>query len=241
METAASIEQINCFSTTTNSVSATSTVPQNGWTTSNTTWNTLGALNGGSSGNTAIYERHVKLLAKVLQTMANMTECKEPFMQPLSEFLNQNKSRIVKFIDEIASPQDDIEFNSSNSSSSSSRTSSSSASSSLSTSPAPLHLANPNDSPTSKNPSDAYDFGNRQLEAERQLLCGDDETRLNIKYAECKYLAILHRLLSAHVPQMRAHLKACVKNNDENDEIEFADSLRTLVDILEDINRHVKC
>jgi hypothetical protein len=55
------------------------------------------------------YERQIKLLAKVLQTLANMTECKEPFMNPLSEFLNSNKFNIIKFIEDISSLN---EFNS---------------------------------------------------------------------------------------------------------------------------------
>jgi len=50
----------------------------------------------------AVYERHIKLLAKVLQTLANMTECKEPFMLPLSEFLNTYKPNVIKFIEEIS-------------------------------------------------------------------------------------------------------------------------------------------
>jgi len=50
----------------------------------------------------SIYERHIKLLAKVLQTLANMTECKEPFMMPLSDFLNVNKQNVIKFIDDIS-------------------------------------------------------------------------------------------------------------------------------------------
>lgn len=53
--------------------------------------------------NTSVYERHIKLLAKVLQTLANMTECKEPFMLPLSEFLTSNKPNIIKFIEDISS------------------------------------------------------------------------------------------------------------------------------------------
>lgn len=48
------------------------------------------------------FERHIKLLAKVLQTLANMTECKEPFMMPLSEFLTKNKQTVTKFIDDIS-------------------------------------------------------------------------------------------------------------------------------------------
>ena len=50
----------------------------------------------------SIYERHIKLLAKVLQTLANMTECKEPFMLPLSDFLNVNKQNVIKFIEDIS-------------------------------------------------------------------------------------------------------------------------------------------
>ena len=52
--------------------------------------------------NAPTFERHIKLLAKVLQTLANMTECKEPFMMPLSEFLNLNKPTVIKFIDDIS-------------------------------------------------------------------------------------------------------------------------------------------
>ncbi|RNA06735.1 ras GTPase-activating 1 [Brachionus plicatilis] len=48
-------------------------------------------------------DRHIKLLAKVLQTLANMTECKEPFMMPLSDFLSANKPNIIKFIEDISS------------------------------------------------------------------------------------------------------------------------------------------
>ena len=52
---------------------------------------------------TTTHERHIKLLAKSLQTLANMTECKEPFMMPLSEFLNLNKPNVIKFIEDISS------------------------------------------------------------------------------------------------------------------------------------------
>jgi len=38
----------------------------------------------------------------VLQTLANMTECKEPFMLPLSDFLNVNKQNVIKFIEDIS-------------------------------------------------------------------------------------------------------------------------------------------
>ena len=54
------------------------------------------------------HERHIKLLAKSLQTLANMTECKEPFMMPLSEFLNLNKPSVIKFIEEISSVNNDF-------------------------------------------------------------------------------------------------------------------------------------
>jgi hypothetical protein len=52
---------------------------------------------------TTTHERHIKILAKSLQTLANMTECKEPYMMPLSEFLNLNKPNVIKFIEEISS------------------------------------------------------------------------------------------------------------------------------------------
>ncbi len=38
----------------------------------------------------------------MLQTVANMTECKESFMLPLSEFLSVNKPNVIKFIDNIS-------------------------------------------------------------------------------------------------------------------------------------------
>lgn len=62
-----------------------------------------------SMQSSALHERQIKLLAKVLQTLANMTECKEPFMNPLSEFLNSNKLNIIKFIEDISNLS---EFNS---------------------------------------------------------------------------------------------------------------------------------
>ncbi len=58
--------------------------------------------NASNSFQMSIYEKNTKLLAKVLQTIANMTECKEPFMLPLSEFLNSHRANVVKFIDEIS-------------------------------------------------------------------------------------------------------------------------------------------
>ena len=52
-------------------------------------------------------ERYIKLIAKVLQTSANLTECKkEPFMQPLSEYLFEVRNSIVKFIDFISNYDD---------------------------------------------------------------------------------------------------------------------------------------
>ena len=48
------------------------------------------------------HERHMKLLAKSLQTLANMTECKEPYMMPLSNFLSSHKPNVIKFIEEIS-------------------------------------------------------------------------------------------------------------------------------------------
>ncbi len=49
-----------------------------------------------------INERNIKLLTKALQTLANLTECKESFMLPLSEYLSTNRSIITKFIDKIS-------------------------------------------------------------------------------------------------------------------------------------------
>jgi hypothetical protein len=72
--------------------------------------------NGDTSTNTAtspntsngfLNERYIKLIAKVLQTSANLTECKkEPFMQPLSEYLSEIRNSIVKFIDFISNYDD---------------------------------------------------------------------------------------------------------------------------------------
>ena len=59
--------------------------------------------NSSAVQNTSFYDRHIKLMAKVLQTLANMTECKEPFMMPLSDFLSSNKPNIIKFIEDISS------------------------------------------------------------------------------------------------------------------------------------------
>ncbi|CAF0932789.1 unnamed protein product, partial [Brachionus calyciflorus] len=64
--------------------------------------NSTSTSNSTSIQNTSAYERHIKLLAKVLQTLANMTECKEPFMMPLSDFLSSNKPNIIKFIEDIS-------------------------------------------------------------------------------------------------------------------------------------------
>lgn len=83
---ATSTHQINCFNVSSLLVNSTSS-------TSSSTSNIQ---------NTSIYERHIKLLAKVLQTLANMTECKEPFMLPLSEFLSSNKPNVIKFIEDIS-------------------------------------------------------------------------------------------------------------------------------------------
>lgn len=127
--------------------------------------------------------------------MANMTECKEPFMLPLSEFLNHNKSSIVKFIDEISSAQDD--------------------------------LPTPSESISSENYID---------DVEASVSSSEKEEKLNLKYAECKYLAILHRLLNSLVPQMKLHLEKCT----DTDDGDMSTSLANLIDILEDINHKVK-
>lgn len=199
------MEQVNCF----NGASvASSTPPQLYYNAAGGAQYQQHQNNNNNSNhhhqqNQQVYERHVKLLAKVLQTMANMTECKEPYMQPLSEFLNQNKSRIVKFIDEIATPNPDNDNDD-------------------------------NDDPTTRTTSTLDD---RRCHGDDD---DDDEADEDLKHAECKYLATLHRLLSSLVPQMKAHLvtvtsetaPAVAPTNDE-----FVESLRTLVDILEDISR----
>ena len=52
-------------------------------------------------------ERFIKLTAKVLQTSANLTECKkEPFMQPLSEYIFEIRNSIIKYIDFISNYDD---------------------------------------------------------------------------------------------------------------------------------------
>ena len=59
------------------------------------------------TSNSFLNERYIKLIAKVLQTSANLTECKkEPFMQPLSEYLSEIRNSIVKFIDFISNYDD---------------------------------------------------------------------------------------------------------------------------------------
>ena len=166
--------------------------------------------NSSTIQNTSIYERHIKLLAKVLQTLANMTECKEPFMLPLSEFLNSKKSNITKFIEEISS------------------------------------------------------------KSEFQATSCDNKEDINIQfeYSTCKYLAILHRLLSSFIPQMKTYIAKYkqIKNdthddfqnqqlnnsnnntnsfndcsiiNDENDLL-FINSLQKLINILNDISNRIK-
>lgn len=162
-----------------------------------------------------IYERHVKLLAKVLQTMANMTECKEPFMQPLSEFLNQNKSRIVNFIDEIATPQHDALD-----------------SELSSTSDDSMELTLEYEPQTPKQHQNSSHLEDDDVVDDLD----DEERRISFKYAECKYLAVLHRLLNSFVPQMKSYLST--SSGDES-LVEFGDSLRSLIDILDDINRRV--
>lgn len=193
-----------------------STVSSNGTSMSN-------SQNMSTTTTTAVsqtYERHVKMLAKVLQTMANMTECKEPYMQPLSEFLGKNKSRIVNFIDQIAATNAAVVTNAGGES-----------------------LDDDDESTLiSENGEDEDEHG----------CCGqgngddndddDDEAQediqLRLKYAECKYLAMIHRLLSSFLPQMRAHLTSI--ESTESNEVEFAKSLKNLIEILDDINRKTK-
>jgi len=214
-----SVEQISCFTLTTTNGSHHQNHHQNGVNTLNQT-NMLNNTNANNNNNqmqqsAQIYERHVKLLAKVLQTMANMTECKEPFMQPLSEFLNQNKSRIVNFIDEIATPQHDALD-----------------SELSSTSDDSMELTLEYEPQTPKQHQNSSHLEDDDVDDDLD----DEERRISFKYAECKYLAVLHRLLNSFVPQMRTYLST--SSGDES-MVEFGDSLRSLIDILDDINRRV--
>ena len=159
---------------------------------------------------TAFYDRHIKLLAKVLQTLANMTECKEAFMLPLSEFLNLNKPNIIKFIEEI---------------------------------------------------SNLNEISNSQVikivDCDQMEI--NDELNNQFENSNCKYLAILHRLLTSFLPQMKAYISKVnltpnkrsfsfdeTINVDKSssfnkiDEIGFVNSLQKLVTILNNINNKTK-
>jgi hypothetical protein len=100
-----SINQINCFNVT-------SMLNSNSSSSSSSSYSSTSALPGSSSSAqfTSIYDRNIKLLAKVLNAVANMTECKEPFMLPISEFLVEFKPKVIKFIDEISSQSELIDF-----------------------------------------------------------------------------------------------------------------------------------
>jgi hypothetical protein len=106
-----SSQQINCFNVASNLAInnlATSFAPVSGLLPSfSSPLPNSHSYNSGSSQisvqSAALFDRHNKLLAKVLQTLANMTECKEQFMMPLSSFMNSNKPNIVSFIESISS------------------------------------------------------------------------------------------------------------------------------------------
>lgn len=174
----------------------------------------------------SVYERYIKLLAKVLQTLANMTECKEPFMLPLSDFLNVNKPNVVKFIEDISNLN---ELNS-------------------------THVIKLNENSQSSNETS----NNTSNSSEDNI-----KSELNIQFenASCKYLAVLYRLLSSFVPQMKLYLAKSTSSSinafnesihniddcldaDDNDsrrlkeeESNFAASLQKLINILNDINK----
>ena len=83
-----------------NANSSTSSPSSSSSATTSTTTTTAAAA--ATISNHCFYERQIKLLAKVLQTIANMTECKESFMLPLSVFIKSHKPTVVKFIEDIS-------------------------------------------------------------------------------------------------------------------------------------------
>ena len=140
-----------------------------------------------------------------------MTECKEPFMLPLSDFLNVNKPNVIKFIEDISSLNE------------------------LSS----THVIKTNIQNNSNDNSSV------------------NEVNIQFENASCKYLAILFRLLSSFVPQMKSYLDKssspsilnesvhnideCLDNEQDmknkEDESSFTTSLTKLISILNDINK----
>ncbi len=150
-----------------------------------------------------VFERHIKLLAKVLQSLANMTECKEPFMLPLSDFLFVNKPRVIKFIDDISNLGEMNE----------------------------AHVIRINDfyeETGDSNQQKTIDINN---EVYLKTSCNRDKpTNLEKQYKEDrnknlyvqfenasnKYLAILNRLLNTFVPEMKSYLEDCKKKSNRS-------------------------
>lgn len=236
--------QINCFNVSSSSQSASSTngsSSTNGLTSyTNNSTNSWSSSSSSSFANQYnLYERNIKLLAKVIQTMANKTECKEPFMMPLSRFLNENKSNLSEFIDSISNMN---EFN---------------------------YHKNDHSLLVADDGIDCNELSDDSDERDEDL--SNYNLRQQFKYATCKYLAIIHRILYSLVPQMKMYLSKLNSStpgasddedryengngdqdqdddDDENDEtktlnetdVSFAASLTYLISLLEDVHEKTK-
>jgi hypothetical protein len=138
-----------------------------------------------------------------------MTECKEPFMMPLSQFLHTKKASVIKFIEDI---------------------------------------------------SNVSEFVSQTKPVE------DESQVQQMEHSTCKYLAVLHRILSSCVPQMKVYISKSQKQqnaklanagaefssdlkdtfedltvcgDDEND-LEFVNSMERLIKILSDLSNRVR-
>lgn len=188
-----------------------------------------GSLNLSNDSNSFIIsnindnERYIKLITKALQTLANLTECKESFMQPLSEYLNDNKVHIINFIDHISN-YDDAMMKKRNEMLLI-------ASTSVSTpqSQHHQHLMPPSTSNTTIKSTHLNDV--------------DNQNKLNL----CKNLANLHRLFQSFSEHIKSYLKNSNTNSENIDAInvisvanDSSENLSQLIDVLNEITSKIE-
>jgi hypothetical protein len=207
----------------------------------------------------SINERNIKLLAKALQTLANLTECKEPFMLPLSEYLNNNRSLIIKFIDNISNIEKNndaphmMRMFGSDHKISNSDLSSSSYSDVITNPSIPIDSSTSYRNSLSDKADDSYTdidstIRHKDLNLKLNTIFVNDNLKFNKnEFNEqnlCKILASMHRILCTILVNPRPYasdkshedIKADAPNEDNHD---FSDLVGILNDISLKLSKHV--